>query len=163
MSDTSKTPESATNRRRADDWKKPSSVPRPDVFDWAAEPGVVVMEAPAVARVAAALSGARALLGVLFQHEMDRSADDDSDSVLRLKEATLHGLYDALASCIEVAETHAQGGRAIWTTRTHEGDAAEAEHIMRATRDASISMHDRRAVEHAERLNKGKAARRGAA
>lgn len=165
MSDTTKTPDNVIPKRRSSDWKKPSSVPRPDVFDWAEEPGVVVMEAPAVARVTAALSGARALLGVLFQHEMDRDKDDDSDSVLRLEDATLHGLYDALASCIEVAETHTQGGQAIWTTRTHGGDTAEAERIMRATRDASTSMHNRCAVEHAERLNKSKTAQaaRGAA
>ena len=158
MSDTTNTPENVIPRRRGDDWKKPSSVPRPDVFDWAAEPGVVVMEAPAVARVTAALSGARALLGVLFQHEMDRG-EDDSDSTLRLEDKTLHGLYDALASCIEVAETHTQGSRATWTTRTYSDDTAEAEHITRATRDASISMYNRRAVNHAELLNKGKAAK----
>lgn len=147
MSDTSKTPENVANRRRSTDWKKPSSVPRPDVFDWTEEPGVVVMKAPAAARVTAALSGARALLGVLFQHEMDRSADHDAESALRLEDATLHGLYDALASCIEVAETHTQGSRAIWTTRTHGGDTAETERIMRATNDASISMDNRRAAE----------------
>ena len=84
MSDTTKTPDNVIPKRRSSDWKKPSSVPRPDVFDWAAEPGVVVMEAPAVARVTAALSGARALLGVLFQHEMDRDEDDeDADSMTR--------------------------------------------------------------------------------
>lgn len=159
MSDTTKNLENVIPRRRGDDWGRPSSVPRPDVFDWAEEPGVVVMAAPAVARVTTALSGARALLGVLFQHEMDRGKDDDSDSVLRLEDTTLYGLYDALASCIEVAETHTQGSSAIWTTRTHSGDTAEAEHIMRATRDASINMHNRRAVEHAELLNKGKAAK----
>lgn len=159
MSDTTKDADAVIQKRRADDWKRPSSVPRPDVFDWAAEPGVVVMEAPAVARVTAALSGARALLGVLFQHEMDRGEDYDSDSALRLEDKTLHGLYDALASCIEVAETHTQGCRATWTTRTYSDDTAEAEHIMRATRDASINMHNRRAVDHVELLNKGKAAK----
>ena len=159
MSDTTNNPENVIPRRRGDDWKKPSSVPRPDVFDWAAETGVVVMEAPAVARVTAALSGARALLGVMFQHEVHRSADDDSDSALRLEDKTLHGLYDALASCIELADMHSTGGRPLWTTRTHDGDTAEAEHIMRATRDASINMHNRRAVDHAELLNKGKAAK----
>ena len=131
-------------RRRADDWKRPVSVPHADVFDWRTGDGVAFLDDRAYARVGAALSGARAITAILMQQEVDRGTDDLRDAGLKLTEVTTHGLFEALASCLEVASLHATGGHPVGTTALCSDDP-EAEHLRLAARDAYFSGLNRRA------------------
>lgn len=162
MTDTNKSPDNVTQRRRAADWKKPLSVTKPNVFDWHDGDGVAFIDDKGMARVTAALSGARTIAAVLMQRELDRSNDEGQESGLQLDEVTVCGLFNALASCIEVAEHHATED-GPWTIRLSEFDTAEAEHLRKAARDASITSGNRRSVEHVELLKQCKTARGGAA
>lgn len=126
MADSTATSDNVTLRRRASDWQKPSTtVLKPDVFGWHEGDGAVILEERARARVSAALSGAKAISAVLMQLTIDRTADD-SDHPLRLCEPVEHGLLDALASCIEVAEVHSLGVGSMWTTCARDGEEADA-------------------------------------
>lgn len=164
MSDTTKHPENVIPRRRSDDWKKPLSVSKNNVFDWNEGDGVAFIDDKAMARVTAALAGARTIAAILMQRELDRNNEDD-EKQLNLDEVTVCGLFGALASCIEVAEHHATED-GLWTIRLSEFDPAEAEHVRKAAREASITSGNRQAVEHVDLLNQckaAKAAKKGAA
>ena len=162
MTATHKTDDNVIQRRRADDWKRPLSVPVQDAFDWREGDTVAFLDDRATARVGAALSGARTLVAILMQQDLDRHSDDD-EVHLRLGEITTQGLFEALASCLEVASLHATGGsKALWTTSLYSDDP-EAQHLRRAARDASITEGNRRAAEHAEQLRRAQAAKKGAA
>ena len=158
MTDATKNPENVIPRRRASDWKKPPTVMKSDAFGWREGDGVAFLDHQAYARVGAALSGAHALVAILMQQDIDRSDTDGRDNALTLDGRTTLGLFEALASCIELAELHATGGKALWTTTAH-ADNAEAEHLRHAARDATISSGNRQAVEHVEQLNRSKAFR----
>ena len=162
MSDTTKTTENVIHRRRADDWKKPQSVTHPNPFGWREGDSVAFLDDRATARVSAALNGARTLTALLMQHDLDQRDEDGRANGLALEERTTYGLFEALASCLELADLHATGGRAMWTTWAH-ADEPEAGHMRRAAMDARISEDHRRATEHAALLNKAKAAKKGAA
>lgn len=164
MSDTTKNPDNITQRRRADDWKKPLSVPYQDVFDWREGDGVAFLDDRAFARIGAALSGARAITAILMQHDLDRNNDEGQEPGLRLGEITTHGLFEALASCLELAEIQATGGRAYGTTTARAGDP-EAQAMKQAAFNASISMDNRSARARVEQLDKqaARAAGSGAA
>ncbi len=126
MSDTTKNTDNVIPRRRASDWQKPSTtVLKPDVFGWHEGDRAVILEERARARVSAALSGAKAISAVLMQLAIDRTADD-SDHPLRLCEPVEHGLLDALASCIEVAEVHTGDISPCWTTSPRDDEEAQA-------------------------------------
>lgn len=158
MSDTTKTTDNVTMKRRASDWKKPLSVTKPDMFDWYAGNGVAFIDDKAMARVTAALSGARSISALLFQQEIDRNNDDDQGG-LQLDEVTTCGLFNALASCIELADMHATGGRPLWTTRLTEFNTEEAEHLRKAAHNADLHKEDRQAVDRVEQINRAKAAK----
>lgn len=132
-------------KRRADDWKKPSSVPYPDVFNVREGDAVAFLDDRAFARVGAALSGARAITAILMQHDLDRNNDEGQEPGLKLGEITTHGLFEALASCLELAEMQATSGNSTWTT-TAAADGPEAEHMRKAAMDASIRQDDRSAA-----------------
>ena len=159
MTDTTNSPENVVNRRRASDWKKPLSVTKPDVFGWHEGDGVAFLDDKAMARVTAALSGARTIAAVLMQRELDRSNDEGQEAGLQFDEVTVCGLLNALASCIEVADIHTTGCGPTWTTRLTEFDTTEAEHLRKAARDARITSGNRRAVEHVELLKQCNAAK----
>ena len=126
MSDTTKTNENVIPRRRASDWQQPSTtVLKPDVFGWHEGDGAVILEERARARVSAALSGAKAISAILMQLAIDRTADD-SDHPLRLCEPVEHGLLDAMASCIELAEVHAGNISPCWTTSARDDKEDDA-------------------------------------
>ena len=162
MTATHKTDDNVILRRRADDWKRPLNVPMQDAFDWRAGDSVAFLDDKATARVGTALSGARTLVAILMQQDIDRHSDDD-EVHLRLGEITTYGLYEALASCLEVASLHATGGsKALWTTSLHSDDP-EAAQLREAARNASISEGNRRAVAHAEGLRRAQAAKKEAA
>ena len=161
MTDATKNPENVVQRRRASDWKKPLSVPRENPFDWRKGDGVAFLDDGAMARVSAALNGARTLTAILMQNDIDRHCEDDEVN-LRLGEITTNGLFEALASCLELADLHATGGRALWTTQASSDDP-EAKHLREAARDAYSRERSRRAVEHAERLHRAQAAKKEAA
>lgn len=152
-----------TNKRRADDWKKPLSVTKPDVFDWHEGDGVAFIDDKAMARVTAALSGARTLTAVLMQRELDRNNDEGQEDGLRFDEVTACGLFNALASCLEVADIHATGSGTSWTTRLTDYDKEETDHLRKAAHGAYLHREDRRAVERVEQINRAKAAKKGAA
>ena len=164
MSDTTKTADAVIQKRRADDWKRPSSVPYPDVFNWREGDGVAFLDDRAFARVGAALSGARAITAILMQHDLDRDNDEGQEPGLRLGEITTHGLFEALASCLELAEMQATGGKAYGTTKARAGDP-EAQAMKQAAFNASVSMDNRSARARVEQLDKqaARAAGRGAA
>ena len=164
MSDTTKTTKTVEQRRRADDWKKPSSVPYPDVFNVREGDAVAFLDDRACARVSAALNGARTLAAVLMQHDLDRNNDEWQEPGLRLGEITTHGLFEALASCLELAEMQAMGGKAYGTTKA-QADDPEAEHMRKAAFNARIHQDDRSARARVEQLDKqaARAAGRGAA
>ena len=161
MSDTTNTAENVTQRRRADDLKKRPSVPYPDVFNWRDGEAVAFIDDMAYARIGAALNGARTLTAVLMQHDLDRSSDDDREGRLALCERTTHGLFEALASCLELAEIHVTSGRSTWTTTAH-ADEPEAEHMRKAAMDARINQDNRSAAARVK-IRATQAARRGAA
>ncbi|MEO0003655.1 MAG: hypothetical protein RLZZ22_1347 [Pseudomonadota bacterium] len=145
MSDTTtKATENVVNRRRASDWY--------------AGDGVAFIDAQGMARVTAALSGARTIAAILMQRELDRNNDDGQEAGLQLDEVTACGLFNALASCIEVAEHHATE-EAAWTTRLCDHDTKETEHLRNAAFSAHLHRKDRRAVERVELMNKCKAAK----
>ena len=162
MTATPKTDDNVIQRRRADDWKRPVSVPKPNVFDWREGDGVAFLDDKAYARVGAALSGARAITAILMQQEVDRGTDEIRDAGLKLTEVTTHGLFEALASCLEVADLYATGGNVLGTTALCSDDP-EAKHLREAARDAYSRERSRRAVEHAERLHRAQAAKKEAA
>lgn len=164
MTDTTNTAENVTQRRRADDCKKRPSVPYPDVFNWRDGEAVAFINDMAYARIGAALNGARTLTAVLMQHDLDRSSDDDREGRLALCERTTHGLFEALASCLELAEMQATGGKAYGTTKARAGDP-EAQAMKQAAFNASVSMDNRSARARVEQLDKqaARAAGRGAA
>lgn len=161
MTDTTKTGESVIHHRRADDWKKRPSVPYPDVFNWREGDGVAFLDDRAYARVSAALNGARTLTAVLMQHDLDRNNDEGQEAGLKLSEITTHGLFEALASCLELAELQATSGNMYGTTTAQAKDP-EAEAMRQAAFSASVSMDNRRARARVEQLDK-QAARRAAA
>lgn len=162
MSDTTKTPENVIPRRRGDDWQKPLSVPKPDVFNWREGDAVVFLDDRAFARIGAALSGARAVTAILMQHDLDRDNDERQEAALRLSNITTQGLFEALASCLELADLCATGGKPHGTTSALADDP-EAEAMKQAARNASMSMDNRSAHARVEQLDKGRAARKGAA
>lgn len=160
MSDTTNNPESVIPRRRASDWQRPMSVPHPNVFNVREGDAVAFLDDRAFARVGAALSGARAITAILMQHDLDRNNDEGQEPGLRLGEITTHGLFEALASCLELADLYATGGKPHGTTTAHAGDP-EAEAMEQAARNASMSMDNRSARARVELLDK--AARRAKA
>lgn len=160
MSATTKTADAVIQKRRADDWKRPSSVPYPDVFNWREGECVAFLDDHAFARVGAALSGARAITAILMQHDLDRDNDEGQEPGLRLGEITTHGLFEALACCLDLAEIHATSGNSTWTTTAHADDP-EAAHMRKAAMDARINQDDRSARARVEQLDKQAA--RGAA
>lgn len=145
MSDTTKTSDAVIQKRRADDWKRPSSVPSQDVFNWRDGENVAFIDDKGYARIGAALSGARAITAILMQHDLDRNNDEGQEPGLRLGEITTHGLFEALASCLELAEIHATSGSSTWTT-TAAADDPEAEHMRKAAMDARVRQDDRSAA-----------------
>lgn len=161
MSDTTKNPENVIPRRRGDDWKKPLSVPYPDVFNWREGDAVAFLDDRACARFGAAMSGARAITAILMQHDLDRNNDEGQEAGLKLGEITTHGLFEALASCLELAEMQATGGKAYGTTTARAGDP-EAQAMKQAAFNASASMDNRSARARVEQLDK-QAARRAKA
>ncbi len=160
MSETTKTAENVIPRRRATDWQQPLNVPNPDPFGWREGDEVAFMDDRAVARVSAALNGARTLVAVLMQHDMDRHDEDGNG--LALGERTTYGLFEALASCLELADMHATGGKPSWTTRMRADDP-EADQLRQAAHGARRASEDRRAAERVAYLNRAKAAKKGAA
>lgn len=142
MSDTTKNPENVIPRRHGDDWKKPRAVPHPDVFDWRDGDCVAFLDDKAHARVGAALNGARTIAAILMQHDLDRNNDEGQEAGLQLCERTTHGLFEALASCLETAEQHAILNGGTWTT-TMSADDPEAAHLRKAAHDARM-MRDAR-------------------
>ncbi len=161
MSDTTKTPENVIPRRRGDDWKRPMSVPNPDVFNGREGEAVAFLDDRAYARVGAALSGARAVTAILMQHDLDRDNDERQEAGLKLSEITTHGLFEALASCLELAELQATCGQSYGTT-TAQAKSPEAEAMRNAAFNASVSMDNRSARARVEQLDK-QAARRAKA
>ena len=153
MSDTTKTTESVIPRRRGDDWKKPLSVPYQDVFNVREGDAVAVLDDRAFARVGAALSGARAITAVLMQNSLDRYNDGGGEVNLRLGEVSEHGLFEALASCLELADMYATGGKPHGTTTAQAGDP-EAQAMKQAAFNASVSMDNRSARARVEQLDK---------
>ena len=147
-------------RRRASDWKKPLSVLNHDPFGWREGDSVAFLDDKATARIGAAINGARTLTALLMQHDMDRNAEDDEG--LHLGAATTYGLFEALASCLELADLHATGGQPSWTTQMNAADP-EAEHMRQAACRASVDGKNRRAVYLADLVNKAQAAKKGAA
>lgn len=164
MSDTTKSPENVIPRRRSDDWKRPMSVPRQDVFDWRDGENVAFIDDKGYARIGAALSGARAITAILMQHDLDRNNDEGQEPRLRLGEITTHGLFEALASCLELAEMQATSGNSTWTT-TAAADGPEAKHMRQAATDARIHQDDRSAAARVKIRTEqaARAARKGAA
>jgi hypothetical protein len=130
MSDTTKTS------------KRPPTVPHPDVFDWREGDGVAFLDDKAHARVGAALNGARTIAAILMQHNLDRDNDEGQEAGLRLREHTTHGLFEALACCLETAEQHTVLNGGTWTT-TMSADDPEAGHLRKAAHDARL-MRDAR-------------------
>lgn len=145
MTETTKNTENVMPSRRANDRKRPLSVPKPDVFNWREGDGVAFIDDMAYARIGAALNGARTIAAVLMQHDLDRNSDEGQDSGLTLTEITTYGLFEALASCIEMAEIHATWGNSAWTT-TAGADDPEAKQMRKAAMDARIHRDDRSAT-----------------
>lgn len=164
MSATTKTTENVEQRRRGDDWKKPSSVPYPDVFNWREGEAVAFLDDRAFARFGAAMNGARAITAILMQHDLDRNNDENQEAGLKLGEIATNGLFEALASCLELAEMQATGGKAYGTT-TARADDPEAQAMKQAAFNASVSMSNSSARARVEQLDKqaARAAGRGAA
>ena len=160
MTGTTKTPENVIPRRRGDDWQKPLSVPKPDVFNWREGDAVVFLDDRAFARIGAALNGARTITAILMQHDLDRDNDEGQEAGLKLSDITTHGLFEALASCLELADLCATGGKPHGTTSALADDP-EAEAMKQAARNASMSMDNRSARARVELLDK--AARRAKA
>ncbi len=73
---------------------------------------VAVLGTAALARVRAAHSAIQSLVGVLIDREVVMS--DSNDPVMSTYTAT--GLLEAIACCAELAELHATGGGALWTS-----------------------------------------------
>ena len=161
MSDTTKNPENVVQRRRASDWQRPLSVPKQNAFGWSEGDSVAFLDDRAYARVGTALSGARSLVAVLMQNSLDRHNDEGQEVGLRLGEITEHGLFEALASCIELADMYATGGKTHGTTSA-PADDPEAQIMKQAAFNASVSMGDRSARKRVELLDK-QAARRATA
>lgn len=137
--------ESVIHRRRADDWKKPTSITHHDVAGWREGDGVAFVDDRGVARIGAALSGASTIAALLMQASVDRDSEGQ-ESGLRLCGQTERGLLEALASCIELAEQHTVQSGGMWTTSLMDDDP-EADYMRAAAHQAKISREARRESE----------------
>ena len=115
--------------RAAEGEDRPASVSWRDAFHTREcdDNEVAVLSTAALARIRTAHSAIQTLVGVLIDREVVMS--DSEDPAMSTDTAT--GLLDAIACCAELAEFHATGSGALWTSNLEGEQGAHVRDLAR--------------------------------